>query len=371
MLVAMLAAQPASAAPVIGISEASPPVFSDPHFRALNVPTTRLLVAYDTVAAARRGDDELRDRVEPYLANAAASGVTPLVAFQHSRGDRCWKRPSPSTCHLPSVRRYRLALRAFLERFPSVRVISPWTEINHPAQPTYRHPRRAARYTNVAADLCRDLRRRCTIVVADLLDVVDRQQAKPLRFTRTEAWVRRFRSALRVPRRICGIHNYSDVNRFRKDGTRALIRALDCKRYWLTEVGGIYRFGSFWKREARASAGCRSAAACQLKATKYLFRVLGRFRRIRRAYVHSWYTFAGQRFDAALVRGDWESRRTRPRPAYYAVRRWIRRHHPHRPPPPPPPPAPAEQPPPEQEPPPVIELPPLTAAWVGLASAAR
>jgi hypothetical protein len=33
-----------------------------------------------------------------------------------------------------------------------------------------------------------------------------------------------------VPRKICGIHNYSDVNRFRDTGTRAIIRALGCRQ---------------------------------------------------------------------------------------------------------------------------------------------
>ena len=43
----------------------------------------------------------------------------------------------------------------------------------------------------------------------------------------------RFRRALRIPRSVCGLHNYSDVNRFRSDGTRALMKALGCRRYWL------------------------------------------------------------------------------------------------------------------------------------------
>ena len=56
---------------------------------------------------------------------------------------------------------------------------------------------------------------------------------------------------LRVPRDVCGIHNYSDVNRFRTAGTRALMRALGCRRYWLTETGGIMSAGG-WPRDGRA-----------------------------------------------------------------------------------------------------------------------
>jgi hypothetical protein len=325
-LAALAAPAPAPAAPVIGVSEGNAPVFGDRYFRALGIPTSRLLLSYDVVLAARHGNRELAERAEPYIAASQWYGVEPLVTFQHQHGDDCWRirGQKRKPCHVPSVARYRKALRAFLVHFPSVRVISPWNEANHPSQPTASRPALAARYTNTAASVCKQVHRRCTIVVADVLDAVDNERASRRTYTKTQAWVRRFRASLRVPRRVCGLHNYSDVNRFRDSGTRALMRALGCREYWLTEVGGIYRYRTFWNRATKKAGRCKTAAKCQVKATKYLLGLLGRFKRIRRFYVHSWYTQPKQGFDAGLMSGKWP--RTRPRPAFQTLQRWVRAH---------------------------------------------
>ncbi|HEX8103076.1 MAG TPA: hypothetical protein VF533_10705 [Solirubrobacteraceae bacterium] len=325
VLAALAAAAPAAvagAAPVVGISDSNPIMFDDPSFAATRISTTRLMIAYDTVEAATRGDTELDGRVVPYLAAAAAARVQPLVTFEHSRGSwtECRAAPRLRQCRLPGGTEYHDAVRAFLERFPQVTHVSPWNEANHPAQPTARAPKMAARYANIVAGVCRELRRRCTIVVADVLDAADRADARRLTFRRTTRWIRRFRAALKIPRRVCGIHNYSDVNRFRADGTKALMRALGCREYWITESGGLFRFGQFWDEALRRTAGCRSRAACQLKATRHLFAITGRMRRVKRIYVHSWYAGRRDRFDAGIVSGwrtDWMAL---PRPAFYVVR---------------------------------------------------
>ena len=89
----------------------------------------------------------------------------------------------------------------------------------------------------------------CKIVAADILDQADDPAAKNPKFTETAKWVKTFRKSLKVTRNICGIHNYSDVNRFRSTGTSAIMKALGCKEYWLTETGGLYKFGSFWSKK--------------------------------------------------------------------------------------------------------------------------
>ena len=303
----------ASARPVVGISENQPTMFSDPLFPRLGTEHARLVVSYDV---ATRRDDELT-RVRDYLHAADVAGVEVLVSFNHSRGDStiCGKRRNRrrAVCRLPSRAEYRRNVRAFLAAFPSVRLLSPWNEVNHFTQPTSRNPRRAAQFTNIAAKLCR----RCRIVAADVLDQADSTRARRPTFRRTSAYIRKFRRALKVPRRICGVHNYSDVNRFRSTGTRALIRALGCRQIWLTETGGLYRFGSFWTKRTRR--GCRNAAACQLKATKYMFRLARRTRRIKRVYVYSYFGRVTPRFDAGLV----DSRTGRPRKAFREVRRRV------------------------------------------------
>ncbi len=121
--------------------------------------------------------------------------------------------------------------------------------------------------------------------------------------------------ALKVPRAICGIHNYSDVNRFRDTGTRVLTKALGCRQVWLTETGGLYDFASFWTKRTRK--GCKTAAACQLKATKYMFALARRNPRVKRLYVYSYFGNVTPCFDAGLV----DSRSGKPRPAYREVRK--------------------------------------------------
>jgi hypothetical protein len=310
-LLALAIPATASAKYTVGISENQPTMFSDPLFKQLGPKYARVVVAWDVIA---RGGFDLT-RVEQYLQAAQAAGVQPLVTFEHSRGDasRCNLRRNFNTrvCRLPTAAQYDAAIKAFLTRFPSVKVIAPWNEANHFTQPTSRNARAAARFTDIVHADCPS----CTLVVADMLDQADDPAAKHPTFKTTAAYIKTFRRALKTPRTICGIHNYSDVNRFRTTGTKALMRALGCKQYWLTETGGLYKFGSFWSK--RTYHGCRSASVCQLKATRYLFGKTARNSRIKRIYVYTWFGGVTSRFDAGLVNGG------KARPAYYDVAKHV------------------------------------------------
>ena len=132
-----------------------------------------------------------------------------------------------------------------------------------------------------------------------MLDQADNPAARRPKYRESIAYIRKFRRALKVPRKICGIHNYSDVNRFRDTGTKAIMRALGCRQYWLTETGGLFKFGSFWTKRTRK--GCTNAAGCQLKATKYMFKLARRNRKIKRLYVYTYFGKVTPRFDAGLV----------------------------------------------------------------------
>ena len=323
---AALAAAPAgaAAAATVGISENNAPMFSDPNFQALGVKTTRLVVSYNAVAASLAGDDELSSRVTPYIAAAGAAGIQPLIAFEHARGaaEICNKKSnhSKSQCRLPSATEYEAAIRNFLVTYPSVKVIAPWNEANHFTQPTSRNPKAAARFTDIADRVCKELNRGCTVIAADLLDQADRASAKTPTYKSTTRWIKKFRKALKTKRKVCGIHNYSDVNRFRTTGTAALMKALKCSQYWLTETGGLYDFASFWGKSARKAGKCKSASACQLKATKFLFKLVRRQKKIKRVYVYTWYGGSQPRFDAGIVEGK-PGEPTKPRKAYAEVKK--------------------------------------------------
>jgi hypothetical protein len=324
-LIAVMAVLPAlaPAAVQVGISENNEEMFADPNFQALGVSSTRLVVSYNAVGAAFTGDDELSSRVTPYIAAANAAGITPLIAFEHARGNAavtCRTKHTAPECKLPTSAQYETAIRSFLLAYPSVKVIAPWNEANHYSQPTSRNPKAAAKFSDIATRVCAELNRGCTVVGSDVLDQADSAAAKKPKYKSTAKWIKKFRAALTSKRSVCGIHNYSDVNRFRTTGTAALIKALGCKQYWLTETGGLYDFASFWGRSARKAGKCKNAAACQLKATKYLFSLVKKQRKIKRVYVYTWYGGAQPRFDAGIVEGK-PGEATKPRKAYAEVKK--------------------------------------------------
>ena len=308
---ALVAPATASAAYKIGISENKPAMFTDPLFTSLGAKYVRVVVPWNVMTA----NDGRLPEVRQYVALANAQGVNVLVSFEHISGDAsiCQKRKNfrKKICKLPTLAAYGRQVRAFLAAFPSVKTISPWNEINHFSQPTSRDPRAAARFTDKVRQLCSD----CTIVAADVLDQADNPAASRPTFRNTSRYIKRFRHYLKAPRTVCGVHNYSDVNRFRSVGTRALIRALGCKQIWLTETGGLYRFGSFWSK--RTKKGCKTSASCQLKATKYMFSLARSNHRIRRLYIYTWFGAVTPRFDAGLVA------RGKPRSAYREVKRHL------------------------------------------------
>jgi hypothetical protein len=302
----------ASAAYSVGISANPPSMFSDPLFTGLKIKYARVVLPWNVMTANDGRLPELR----AYVAQANAQRVQVLASFEHSRGDasRCFKRKyfRRAVCRLPTLSAYAAQMKAFLAAFPTVRTISPWNEVNHFTQGTSRNPRAAARFTDKVRQLCPS----CTIVAADVLDQADNPAAKHPTFRATTRYIKRFRHYLKTPRTICGIHNYSDVNRFHSTGTRALMRALRCKQYWWTETGGLYRFASFWTKKTKK--GCKTSASCQLKATKYMFKLARANRTVKRLYIYTWFGGDMPRFDAGLVA------RGKARPAYKEVKRHLR-----------------------------------------------
>src|SRR5204863_8565342 len=115
----------------------------------------------------------------------------------------------------------------FHQRYPWVRLLQPWNEANSATQPTGTHPERAAAYYEAVRRACPS----CVVSAADVLDSANMAR-----------WLRRFRRALHGrPPTLWGLHNYSDVNRFRDPGTREFL-SLVPGEVWFTETGGIVSF---------------------------------------------------------------------------------------------------------------------------------
>jgi hypothetical protein len=305
--VAALLAVPAAAQAklTVGIAENNPGMFDDPLFGQMGAKHARLVVSWN-VATAK--NDEI-NRVIHYLQLAQLRGVTPLVTFEHARGDAtiCNRRKNrrKAQCKLPTAKQYETAIRRFKTLFPQVRNVVAWNEINHFTQPTYKSPKAAAKFTNIA----RKVFKGGTVVVADILDQADNVRAKRPTFRSTTRYIKAFRKAYKGPRSICGIHNYSDTNRFRSTGTKAIIKALGCKQIWLTETGGLYKFVGYKADQKR-----------QLRATKYMFKVAKANKKIKRAYVYSWFGAPrSARFDSGIVGTN-----GKPRRAFAEVRKHVK-----------------------------------------------
>jgi hypothetical protein len=166
--------------------------------------------------------------------------------------------------------------------------MSAWNEANHHTQPTYNRPRRAAQYFNIMRRECKG----CKVVAADVLDG---KNMLP--------WLATFKRYAKSPR-IWGLHSYGDTNHFRPfryTSTRQLLNAVKGE-IWLTETGGIVRFG-------RGFPGGSNGEARAAKAVKRTFQVARMSGRVKRVYLYHW--DADPRFltwDSAFVAANGRAR---------------------------------------------------------------
>jgi hypothetical protein len=289
LAVALVLAAPAQAkAPVVGVGEQFPGVFTDTRWRELHLRDVRYIASWDVLHHGW----ERRD-LDAYLTAARAAGARVLLGLNHARGHKAGHR-------LPSVAAYAHEFSALHKRYPWVTDFLTWNEENLCGQPTCRHPKRAAQFYNAARRRCPE----CRIVGADLLDVPN-----------MASWARRFRRYATGPL-IWGLHNYLDANRFTTRGTRTLLQAVRGD-IWFTETGGLVRRTNHSK--IRFPAGAAHAG----KATAWVFKLAGLSRRIKRVYFYQWAPAPDPKatWDSALT-----DRRGHPRPAFAILRTWLLRH---------------------------------------------
>jgi hypothetical protein len=260
---------PAPAGLEIGIGEQGFAMFSEPRFTSLGIKNARLVTSYDTTRVRFE-----RDLADQWIAAARTAGVEPFITFGHSR-----VHPEK----LPSVAEFRRSFRAFRKRYPDVRVYAPWNEINHASQPTSDAPARAAGYYNAAVKECPD----CTVLAGDVLD-----QAGMGRY------LKEYRRHLDGEPKIWGLHNYADTNRFRDSGLTELLDSVPGD-VWLTETGGIVRFGRNFPHDEQRAA----------RAVSYAITLARKHDRVKRIYLYNWTgSERSDRFDSGLVGPDGKAR---------------------------------------------------------------
>ena len=271
---AALAKEPPHVA--VGISEQSPDLFDDARFHSTGIRNARLIVPYDLV---RAGGFWL-DVTDAWLDRARRDGIEPLVSFSHSfvRGRRL---------RLPSVPEYAARVAEFRARYPWVHEFSTWNEANHKGtQPTGRHPRRAAVFYRALRKQCPD----CRVVAVEVLLTHS---------WKTWRWIRRFRERAGPGPHVFGVHNYPDVTRLRNLNTRLFLRRVPRSEVWLTETGGVVRFGKRW-RYSEARAG---------RAVRHVFKLATAFPRVKRVYLYNWRADGNTRWDSGLISREGIERR--------------------------------------------------------------
>jgi len=291
VLVGAVAAGEARGEVLLGIADQKAETFSDPRMHALGMRRARIAVSWDVLEIGWE-----RERLDRWLAAAAAGGVEPLVSFQHSARDRR---------SLPSPVEFTEQFLAFRERYPQVTRFATWNEANHCGEPTCHRPELVASYWRKLSLTCR----RCTVLAAEVLDLGNMSR-----------WIldfrahtrKRYRGAVREPR-FWGLHNYVDANRFRTIGTRRM-RAHTRGQIWLTEVGGIVSRNN--RSDLDLPRGPRHAA----RATRFLLeRLVPLTGRIRRVYLYHW--------QVDDLQGTWDSGLITPggneRPAYRVLADWV------------------------------------------------
>jgi hypothetical protein len=264
-----------------GIGEQKPAMFSDPRFIALGLEHVRVVTGYDV--ACRPGVEATY--LDAWLAGASRTGARPLVAFSFSpRPGHRWK--------LPGYRTYLRCFRAFMTRHPQVRDFNPWNEANHSAQPTFRHPKKAAGFYNAMRRACP----RCRVAAGDVLD-----------WSHLVRWLERYRPHLRGKPRLWSMHNYLDVNRprsWRESGTRKMLR-MTRGRLWITETAGVVVSRRYSRYDERRAA----------RATARMFALAERSHRIKRLYGYQWQAGC----DPYSWDSGWFRANGSPRPAWHVV----------------------------------------------------
>ena len=284
----------ASAHYSVGISDQDLTTFANPLYAPLKLALARYITPWDVMSRATP-----KAQLAAWVTAARAANQRLLVAFEvsHTKGHQT----------LPSVKAYSRAIKAFHKAYPDIKDIQPWNEVNRcqrsvghgfeVGQPTCHNPKRAAEFYMAARKVFRGAK-------ITGLDILDQANVHP-----ALAYIKSFLSYANPRPSYWGFHNYSDTNRFSDSRTKALLKATGSGQVWLTETGGIVRFGRVFPYDTRRAA----------RALGCMFTLARSNRRISRLYV---YTFNGEtkhssnEFDAGLINPDQTTR-----PGYDVVKR--------------------------------------------------
>ncbi len=272
-----------------GVGDESPEMFGDSNWAQLKTKIARYIAPYDAVAHSFS-----LDKAKVWIKAAEAAHQQILVAFYHSEY---------SPTRMPSVAVYQHDVQKFIKLFPHVKQYQSWDEANRGnirGQLASPSATAAAKYYQALLRVCKG----CTVLGLDVLDAYN--------ISPTLQYISEFKREIgklrTVMPKIWGLHNYSDINRLESWRTRELVQALGGQT-WLTETGGIVKFGSAFPN--KNGSGLRRAS----KVLGYMFNVAAAHAKIKRLYIYDWTGGnAATRFDAGLT-----DNHHKPRPGYVTV----------------------------------------------------
>jgi hypothetical protein len=302
MLLASLLVVPAAEAKYrVGVGDQNPAMFDSSRWQSLQLKRTRYLVPWDWSK-----HDYQRAEVDAFMTRARAAKQQVLVTFTASRG--CWngKRYSRAKrCRAPSANAYKSSFARFDNAYPWVTTYSAWNEVNHASQPTYKKPGLAVRYYDVLRKLAG--KRKFRVMAADVLDT-----------SNMASYLRSFMRTAKGRPRLWGLHNYQDVN-YRTSRDTRLMLSLVPGEVWMTETGGIVKFGRLKYSPSRAAARTKWMFAL---ANRYDSRQRGLRSKVTQLFVFRWFGEPrSARFDAGLVNANGS-----PRKAYNVFKKYARTH---------------------------------------------
>jgi hypothetical protein len=285
-------------ATMIGMGDQSPKIFDDVRFTSLKkVKVVRYIAPWDV-----ENDPVAKARAETWIAAAKAKGY--LIHFTFNYGVK-----TPLVNPTPAA--YVAATKPFVARHRST--VESWGVFNE-----VNRGLAAGRFVTpnakLAAQLFLAFRSKvcvgCKVVAIDLLDGAN---VKP-----TLAYLKLFQRTVGKNRpKIVGFHNYSDTNRGSMARTAALLKAVGKgPKVWITETGGLYKFGA-------DGSGWLPDSKRQATATRQVFKIAKKYPRIERTMFYNFYGPGEDRpddiFDAGLISGIGTER-----PAYAVFKKYAK-----------------------------------------------
>gem|GEM_PF-6572108 len=273
--------------------------FANADAAGLGITRVRLVIPFDLMTQAgrvRAGNFHCDDfqNVYDWIVRQVQAQREVLISFERARNKF-------GADVAPTVAVYRDAVRAFLDKFPVVKLYTAWNEPNYTAQPV-RNPARAGQFWRALNGLCvsTTANRGCKVGAGDFSDVVSADGTRGL----VASYLNDYYAAMGARRpAFWAVHAY-----------QAIVRSRYARLQRFFDWGPVKRTGAVWITEAGAYRYRRTPAtvpesdgAAQLKAFFDSDVYTHNLSNIKRFYYFEWHGDGPGSEDTGLVRSPKEA----------------------------------------------------------------